>query len=262
MSTQLTPIERKNNIWLKRDDLFEIAGVCGGKARTCWHLSQRATGLVSAGARQSPQILIVAHIARYLGIPCRIHTPFGKYSPEMNEAKELGAEIIQCKPGFNNILISRAKKDASILGWTEIPFGMECNEAIEQTRKQVENIPEDVERIVVTVGSGMSLAGLLWGLFDISGENSIFSYNQNSNKKKVVGVVVGANPIKRLNAYAPPMWEDYVELVQSDINYHSPAEKSFLNDIQLDPIYEAKCLPYLRENDLFWVVGIRTKKCL
>jgi len=27
--------------------------------------------------------------------------------------------------------------------------------------------------------------------------------------------------------------------------------------MELDPIFEAKCLPFLQPGDLFWVVGIR-----
>lgn len=46
-----TPIQSIGGIWLKRDDLFEIAGVRGGKVRTCWRLSQGSVGLVTAGSR-------------------------------------------------------------------------------------------------------------------------------------------------------------------------------------------------------------------
>jgi 1-aminocyclopropane-1-carboxylate deaminase/D-cysteine desulfhydrase-like pyridoxal-dependent ACC family enzyme len=135
---------------------------------------------------------------------------------------------------------------------------MECREAIEQTRKQVKNIPSNINRIVIPVGSGMSLAGLLWGLFDLNEEDSIFSYMQNV-PQKILGIVVGANPEKRLNKYAPPMWQDQVELIESDIDYHKPAKNNLIGDITIDPIYEAKCLPYLEKNDLFWIVGIRPK---
>ena len=30
---ELTPIEKVDNIWIKRDDKFEVCGVKGGKAR-------------------------------------------------------------------------------------------------------------------------------------------------------------------------------------------------------------------------------------
>ena len=62
-TTAPTPLQQVGNFLVKRDDLFEIAGVCGGKARTCWAMSQGAPGLVTAGSRSSPQANIVAHVA-------------------------------------------------------------------------------------------------------------------------------------------------------------------------------------------------------
>jgi len=245
----LTPIESAGDFFVKRDDYFSIAGVRGGKVRTCWFLSQGAGGLVTAGSRQSPQANIVAHIAEFLDIPCHIHTPMGELSSELKDAKRCGAEVIQHKAGYNNVIISRARDDAKKLGWVNIPFGMECEEAINQTRQQVQSIPNDVKRIVVPIGSGMSLAGILWGLKD-SGVSI-----------PVLGVKVGANPVKRLDKYAPSNWRDMVELIDCGIDYHTEARGEVITDngniIQLDPIYEAKCRPYIKAGDLFWIVGIR-----
>ena len=241
----LTPIEQVGDVWLKRDDLFDVAGVRGGKARTCWALAQGAVGLVTAGSRQSPQVNIVAHIARALGVPCRVHTPTGELSPEVRQAQEWGAEIVQHKAGYNNVIIARAREDARRLGWTEIPFGMECEEAVTQTRQQAANLPEEATRLVVPVGSGMSLAGVLWGLRD------------HGLALPVLGVCVGADPTKRLDKYAPPGWRDMVTLEHSPLDYHSAAPETRLEEITLDAIYEAKCLPFLEPGDCLWVVGVR-----
>jgi DNA modification methylase len=243
---ELTPVEEHGGILVKRDDLFSIAGVCGGKVRSCWALSRDASGgLVTAGASASPQVNIVAHIARRLGLPCRVHVPTGALTPEVEAAKAAGAEIVQHKPGYNSVIVARAREDAAALGWTEIPFGMECEEAIRQTRRQVANLPESIKRIVAPVGSGMSLAGILHGLKDAG------------RSVPVLGVCVGADPAKRLDEYAPKNWREMVKLVEPGMDYHAPAEATVLGDLQLDPHYEAKCLPFLREGDLFWVVGIR-----
>jgi len=240
----LTPIEQHGDIWLKRDDLFEVAGVRGGKVRTCWVLSQGASGLVTAGSRASPQVNIVAHIARWLGLPCRVHTPTGALSPEVRQAQQCGAQVIQHKAGYNNVIISRARDDARRLGWVEIPFGMECAEAVRQTASQVGNLPTDAKRLVVPVGSGMSLAGIVTGLRTIGRELPI------------LGVQVGADPIKRLNTYAPS-WRSMVELVPSGVDYHKDAARTEIGAVSLDPIYEAKCIPFLRPGDILWCVGIR-----
>lgn len=241
-----TPIEQHGRQWVKRDDLFVAGGARGGKVRACLALAKGAAGLVTAGSRSSPQCYIVAKIAAALGIPCRVHCPSGKLGPELLGAQDAGAEVIQHQAGHNNVIVARAREDAKARGWREIPFGMECREAVEQTRHQVRELPEGVKRIVIPVGSGMSLCGVLWGLRDAG--ISI----------PVLGVVVGANPMKRMETYAPPGWKEMCKLVPSGTDYHKPAARVKLESgLVLDPHYEAKCLPKLLDGDLLWVVGIR-----
>lgn len=232
-------------IYLKRDDYYKMAGANGGKTRTCWFLSRGAKGLVTAGSRMSPQVNLVAHIARELGIPCHIHTPRGKLSPEVQDAVDCGAELFQHKAGYNNVIIARAREDALKNNFTLIPFGMECEEAVRQTKRQVRYIPQGVKRIVIPVGSGMSLSGLLTGL------------KENNLNIPVLGVVVGADPTKRLDKYAPKNWREMCNLERSSYDYHSEYPSPNLGKVKLDPIYEAKCIPFLKEGDLLWIIGIR-----
>lgn len=239
----LTPVQRVEQYWLKRDDLFSVAGVAGGKARTCWALSRGSDGLVTAGSRKSPQAAIVAAIAHQLRIPCHVHTPTGELGSELSYAQNKGAVVIQHKAGYNNVIIARAREDAAYLGWSYIPFGMECWEAVRQTSNQVLNIPPEACRVVIPVGSGMSAAGVVMGL------------REHGPDIPILGVCVGADPGKRLNTYCPG-WKRRMKLVRSEHDYHKPI-KARIGDVSLDPIYEAKCLPYLRGGDLLWIVGIR-----
>jgi len=242
----LTPVHQRAGVWLKRDDLFIVNGAPGGKVRTCLALARAGQrGLVTAGSRSSPQVHIVSRIAQHLGIPARCHAPEGELGPELVAAQAAGGEIIQHKAGYNNVIIKRAEDDAAALGWTEIPFGMECEEAVTQTRRQVANVPEGVQRIVMPAGSGMSLCGVLWGLRDAG------------RTIPVVAVQVGADPTERLARYAPPGWERMVTIVPSGTAYDDPASVTEFSGVTLDPYYEAKCLPWLQEGDLFWIVGIR-----
>lgn len=246
----LTPIERRGDIWVKRDDLFNVGGAGGGKVRSCLALAKAAKdagaqGIVTAGSRSSPQVNIVARVAAHIGIGARCHCPSGELAPEVLAAVEAGAEIIQHQAGRNSVIVARAREDAEQSGWAEIPFGMECDEAVAQTRKQVRDIPEGVARIVCPVGSGMSLSGLLWGLID------------QGLDIPVAGIVVGADPIKRLDRYAPPNWRDMVELIPSGSDYHDEAADAGVEGLRLDPHYEGKCVPFLEADDLLWVVGIR-----
>lgn len=273
---QITPVEQlEPALWVKRDDLYEVAGVRGGKARTCYHLASQpgALGLVTAGSRSSPQVNIVAHVARHLNLPCRVHTPTGELSPEVLQAREAGAEVIQHKGGYNTTIIARARDDAKRLGWVNIPFGMECFEATEQTSLQVESLcglvaEGSVERIVVPVGSGMSLCGILHGVEKYA--------LWDAGLKSVLGVRVGSDPTKRLLNYGPrdsmfgsglgqSLVPSYLAsgrlgLLDSGTDYHQPAPESHVlrwSGLVLDPHYEAKCVPHLRSGDLLWVVGVR-----
>ena len=246
---EVTPVEKHGDNWVKRDDTFSRAGVRGGKVRSAWFLCTKdgtPRGLCTAGARTSPQIKIIGSMAKELGVPMRAHTTQGALGPEVEFAKNLGADIIQHKAGYNNVLIARAREDAESLGYLNIPFGMECIEAIHMTALQVANIPQEVSRIVMPVGSAMSFMGVLWGL-------ELFERNI-----EVLGVRVGADPTKRLEKYAPPGWESFASVEQSSYAYKDYFPDTHLSSgLEIDPIYEAKCLPYLEPDDLFWVVGIR-----
>ena len=254
-SREYPPIGR---FWMKRDDLFEVAGQYGGKARTAWHIATTPNppteGLVTAGSRQSPQVNIVAHIAKHLGLKCTIFTPKGKWTPEIREALDCGARRVTCNPGFNTHLAFRAKRYAQRKGpsWREIPFGMETMEAVNQTMAEVQNIPREVKRIVIPLGSGMSAAGVLTGL--------LLEWQFTKRRIPVVGVLVGADPTRRLDQYAPLFWKLEMEMVGSMKGYYKPATRTTLAGVKLDPHYEAKCIPYLMEDDLLWVVGLRSSE--
>lgn len=244
-SAELTPVHKRGDYFFKREDLYSVGGVSGGKVRTCLFLAQDARGLVTAGSRSSPQVNIVAHIAKHLGIPARAHTPQGKLSAELVDAQTCGCEIVQHRAGYNSVIMARARADATATGLTEIPFGMQCSEAVKQNRRQVHNLPRGIKRIVIPVGSGMSLAGLLWGMKDCGFD------------APVLGIRVGADPRKQLDKFAPDDWKDKVKLISSGNNYHSPAKESVFEGIELDAFYEAKCLTFLQPGDLLWIVGVR-----
>ncbi len=246
----LTPVQwlETPGLWVKRDDLFVAGGISGGKVRTCLALAQQqpAGALVTAGGRHSPQVSIVARVGRLLGRPVRCHVPAGQPGPTLLDAEAAGASLVPHRPGYNSVLVARAREDAKASGACLIPFGMECDEAVTQTAGQVANVPADVRRVVVPVGSGMSLAGCLAGRV------------AQDMHWPVLGVVVGAAPEARLDRYAPGWrWDGSVQLNWASQKYSQPATATDLAGISLDPYYEAKCLPYLRPGDLLWIVGRR-----
>lgn len=163
----------------------------------------------------------------------------------MEDAIGAGAQIIQHKPGYNGVIISRARADAAALGWREVPFGMEGPEAVPLTSAQTANFPLAAKRIVIAVGIGMSLSGVLHGLA------------RQGLSRDVLAVAVGApKPEKYINRWAPADWRRRTQLIRSEQDYsrHVDAEVA---GISLDPVYEAKAAKFLQPGDCFWIVGRR-----
>lgn len=250
-----TPVQRTaDGVWLKRDDLYEFGGAWGGKVRTCVALAteglarpQGATALVTAGGRYSPQVQIVARVAKALGLDARCHVPAGEPGPTLQDAVAQGATLVAHKPGRNSVLVARARQDAEDdTGAVLVPFGMECAQAVYQTAGQVGNLPRHLSgRVVVPVGSGMSLAGVLAG-------RALYGMEW-----PVLGVWVGADPTARLDRWAP-FWRMDAMLVQAPDGYAQPLRDVQVDGLGLDPYYEAKAAQYVRPGDLLWVVGVRT----
>lgn len=245
--SDITPVEQVGNYFFKRDDYFKFDDVNGGKVRTALYISRDATGLVTATHKNSPQGNIIATIGKHFKIPSVIFTPNGELLEQLQLAEKKGAIIKHVAPGYNSVIIARAKEYAKNTGYTYVPFGMECEEAVILTAKNVINIPKNSNRILVPVGSGMTLAGILHGLKQ---------YNMNI---KVIGISVGADPTRRLNKFAPSNWKEMCEIISSNMPYEKQMNKTSIVGIELDGFYESKCLPYLKEGDLLWIVGIRQK---
>jgi 1-aminocyclopropane-1-carboxylate deaminase/D-cysteine desulfhydrase-like pyridoxal-dependent ACC family enzyme len=172
----------------------------------------------------------------------------------MDDAAAHGAELIQHKPGYNSVIMHRAEADVKAhKKWTYIPFGMEHRHAMNCTRSQVASIANEMEkgmpqpkRIVITLGSGMSAAGVLHGLQDLG--LSI----------PVLGVRIGADPTKRLDRYAPAMWRQSMSIIDATVHhsYTTHLDRK-IGGVQLDGHYEAKAVDYVHKGDLFWIIGVR-----
>jgi len=173
-------------------------------------------------------------------------------TPELSFALEAGATIIKSNSTYDD----GAERDAykfvqgfrnSSRHWALIPFGMQCRTAVGLTSEQVGDIPAGVKRIVVPVGSGITLSGVLRGL------------RIEARDIPVLGVVVGRDPENTLDLFAPRNWRGMCTLVWSGYPYSYRCKDVMLGDIELDEIYEAKALPYIKPGDMFWVVGKRNK---
>ena len=80
-TNELTPIEEHKGYLVKRDDLFNLSGVSGGKVRQCSKLvydnidhirEQCNSGILTAAGIPSPQSCITSAVAKYFGLKCII----------------------------------------------------------------------------------------------------------------------------------------------------------------------------------------------
>lgn len=250
---ELTPVEYFENegIWLKRDDLYQVFGVRGGKSRSAYQLilqliEKGYSTIVTAGSRHSPQCEIVSFICENLGLDCKLFMPFGEdTSVILNIKNNSHTEIIRVRPGYNNIIVARAREYALARGCGYVPFGMECAENVEVTSKQVVNIPKECKRLVIPVGSGMSFSSVVTGLVE-----------NNRLDLPVLGVRVGKDPSKTIREYACGLDLLDYSIVSSSVDYHTNVD-AWVGSVNLDPVYEAKCREFLMEGDCLWVVGHR-----
>lgn len=249
---ELTPVEKVGNYYLKREDKFKIEDICGGKVRSAYELIQQGlkegyTEFCTAGSRMSPQCEIVSSLCQLLKIKCHLFMPTGKETSVLRNISKNDHSILHRIPyGYNVVILKRAKEYCEEhKECFYIPFGMECEENIEVTKHQVQNIPSEVKRIVMPIGSGMSFISVLNGL-EYYGRTDI----------EVLGVSVGKDIQENINKYLKAS-NIFYNIVKSDLSYEQASPNVFLEGVELDPIYESKCLPFIRKGDLLWIVGIR-----
>ena len=284
----ITPVEQFNNVFYKRDDLyapFGIDHVNGGKVRQAVQLfdeiyddirDNHNGGVVTASSVHSPQSAIIAKVAQEHGFKCVVAV--GGTKPEtlynhhiMRLTKFYGADIqIVAGHGMTTAIDAGAKKKViSKTGYKLIKFAisLESNpEAIfDGVTDQVVNIPDELDNLVVPVGSGIQFAGIIRGL-----------QKYNKRVKRIIGVAF-CDRTKAINTHLDRF--KYSNFPEEAINFSEyelhltkyPYSKSIWEkidgDFMLDDIYEGKAHLWMRENvdtenkkTLFWVVGRRFTK--
>lgn len=251
---KLTPVEELNGILFKRDDRFKVGFVNGGKLRQAFILIEKNLSLikekyggvvVSPCSNKSPQSAIMGVVCKHFGLKCKVVT-FKTQKPNLPLAiaQENGAELYGTKVGWNSVIEARAKE----LGGFNIKMGFASEDVIEANIEQVKNIPEELEYLIVPVGSAYNFISILKGL-----------ERYDKKVEKIIGVYIGKEPFKTIE-------ENYkgnlkFELIKSPFSYST----SFSAYPMLDEIYEAKAYKWAVDNldfnpskkSLFWVVGKR-----
>jgi 1-aminocyclopropane-1-carboxylate deaminase/D-cysteine desulfhydrase-like pyridoxal-dependent ACC family enzyme len=294
LCTELTPIMKTNGslLYYKRDDLYAPYGaehINGGKVRQAVQLFSEIhsdirmnhnSGVLTASSVHSPQSAIIAKVAQEFDIDCIVAIGGTKEDTVDNHhmmrlSKYYGADVVNVAGhGMTSAIDALAKK--KILdnnGYKLIKFAIALDnnpEAIfDGVMNQVANIPDELDVLVVPVGSGIQFAGILLGLEKYGKKvGRVIGVGFCDRRKNIDGylnqfkygdVLFGDGKVK--------VFSDY-EMVLTDYDYSKSVwEKCAADDSLLDDIYEGKAHEWMRDNidvknqkTLFWVVGRRLRE--
>ncbi len=244
----LSLVEKIGDIYVKREDLMDFHGINGGKGRVIDYLinqgiEQGYVDFVSCGSRESVQCEMLSAICENYDVNCYLFMPSGHDTPIITQiAKNSRTQIIRTDVGYVSTLKKQSMTYAEENNYFYIPFGLEDEISIKINKSQVQNIPDEVKRIVVPIGSGMNFISILKGL------------EEYDKKIPVLGVQIGLDPLKNIQKFLGTTTIPY-EIVKTELSYNKQAKEYMLGNIKLNKTYEAKCLPYLKSNDLFWIIG-------
>jgi 1-aminocyclopropane-1-carboxylate deaminase/D-cysteine desulfhydrase-like pyridoxal-dependent ACC family enzyme len=280
----VTPVQFDQGLYWKRDDHFQPFGphhVNGGKVRQAILVFRSRleelrnpecfkNGVVTAASVYSPQSANIAKVAQHYGVKC-ISTVGGtteeglrKHSM-MRLTRHYGSEIrIVAGHGMTAVIHARMHDIAKSLDYLPIEMGelMEENPTaiFESTARQVENLPDNLDNLIVPTGVAIQLTGILRGI------------RQYEKKvKRIVCVCVGPTREKQLKHYLSDIYKEEVARYHTVEMYAHKAPYSKGYDVQvcgefIDDLYEGKAydwmtknIDYRNEKTCFWVVGKRPR---
>jgi hypothetical protein len=123
--------------------------------------------------------------------------------------------------------------------------------ALRDTYLQTDNIPEDVKRVVVATGSGLTAAGVLAGLAKRKRPPVVLAVAISglANQGEIIGHAQKLlGPIEQLPKFA---------LIRSPLKYDDHLVRQLPDGTPLDPYCCAKAYDLLQPGDCLWTPGLR-----
>lgn len=275
----LTPVQEIAGMLFKRDDLFTPFGageVNGGKLRQCMMPVEAALrrqpdmkGIITYCSIHSPQGPITAATARHFRLPCIVaYGGAGDISIATGAMPRLamsyGAKVqVVAKNGRHIVLKQKAEALAKAGGLFVVQYGINLDDYGEvllgAVAEQVQNIPDDLDDLYITCGSGITASGVIVGIERYGKRvKNIHLIATAFDRQEKVRATLRRFGVKR-------------EFVYHDL-FHTPGfvyekqQKMRIGGLKLHPQYEAKTLKYLVDkglntrNALFWIVGAEPRE--
>lgn len=273
---ELTPVENHKGLYIKRDDLYKPFGdttVNGGKLRQCYKLVEsikdKYDGVISCCSIYSPQAPITSAVADYFGLKAVIC--YGATNERRLQELEMpklaryyNAELrVISTSGIHKILYNKARRIAQEENLFVVDYGFNIVDypdiMFSAISRQVENIPDELDNLVITCGSGITTTGVLLGLVKYKKKvKNIYLVATAPDRQKLINENLSLNNIV--------MEYNIIDLFhQKGFKYEDKLYKSF-DGIDFHPNYEAKTfnwlennIDYKKEKTLLWVVGVEPK---
>ena len=252
----LCPIEQYKDILLKRCDYYIKDKVNGGKLLQAEHLIKnnlkkirgKYNNTVSCYCSiKSPQSAIISTVCKQYGLKCNIIT-------YKTEKENINLSIAQKNKAF--LYGFNCAYDSVLRHYTHkyfhntfiINMGFEDVSIVNSIAEEVENLPDNLDYLIIPIGSAMNFIGIL---------NGLKKYNKKVGK--IIGVYVGRNPTDTLKKYYKG--DTVFDIVKYNKSYGTEIN---IDNYYFDPIYEAKAYDWLNKNIntkkykcLLWVIGKR-----
>lgn len=168
---------------------------------------------------------------------------------QQKKVLELGHKIYGMKGGRTAVLYSQAKKICKENGLEMMPLGLVVEESVEGVIEECNTIPFIPDNIIVSVGSGMMLAGI--------------SIAMAGKVKKIIGISAGMSPSRQRKRISDLLGIDLpsnVEIIKSEKGYYEPEE--FECPFPSSPWYDKKAYKWMYDHleelngtILFWNIG-------
>lgn len=179
-------------------------------------------------------------------------------------AMSYGATVqVVAKSGRHNVLKQRAEALARARGLFVVQYGINLDDYGEvllgAVAEQAQNIPDDLDDLYITCGSGITASGVIVGIERYGkAVRNIHLIATAFDRQEKVKATLRRFGVKR-------------EFVYHDL-FHTPGfvyekqQKMRIGGVKLHPQYEAKTMKYLVENGLntrnalFWIVGAEPRE--
>lgn len=260
-----TPIETYEleslRVSVKREDLYGVPPAPPlGKLRglRSWLGDAQAKGAHLIGCWDTRVSMLGLGLAaccrEFPGMRCIVSYPSGKREtvpPLVARAASLGAELFPVPAARINICFAVARRHVEKHGGSMLPFGLECEQGVNAVACEAARVDVGLfsgGTVILSCGSGVSLAGLLRGL--------------RARPHRLIGVSSGRslqNICRCVRRYVREI-PSYVELREADMPYATAV--NYPCPFPANPYYDLKAWKYLvdhraqlRSPLLFWNIG-------